>query len=143
MKKVFLSSYGICAILAAVLLYGCSKDKDEDTPAKRILGIWTAVRESEIAKDNNTGVYSDTLYSNPIAPGVGTGEFRDNGKFYFNVNDNSPSKDTIDYKFHNDSTLLMDGEYYHLSNFTNNHLTTTTYYFDGTDSAKHILEWKK
>jgi hypothetical protein len=143
MKKVILSTYGICVILAAVLLYGCSKDKNEDTPAKRILGLWNVVREAEIAKNNNTGIYSDTLYNDPIAPGLATGEFRDNGKFYFNINDNSPSKDTIGYQFHNDTTLLMDGDYFYLSNFTNNHLTTTNYYFDNTDSIKHIFELSK
>jgi hypothetical protein len=143
MKKVILSSYGICAILAAVLLYGCSKDKDEDKPANRILGIWNLVREAEIAKNKNTGVYSDTLYNDPIAPGLVTGEFRDNGKFYFNINDSSPSKDTVDWHFHNDTTLLMDGDYYHLTNFTNNHLTTTDYGVWIGDSVKHILEFTK
>lgn len=143
MKKVILSSYGICAILAAVLLYGCSKDKDEDKPAKRILGLWNVIRETEIAKDKNTGTYSDTLYSNPVAPGIGTAEFRDNGKLYFNINGNSPSKDTIGYQFHNDSTLLMDGEYYYLSNFTNNHLTMASYGGWSGDSTKHILDLTK
>jgi hypothetical protein len=143
MKKVILSSYGICTILAAVFLYGCSKDKDEEPPAKRILGLWNLVREAEIAKNKNTGIYSDTSFDDPIAVGLATGEFRDNGKFYFNIYDSSPSKDTIDWHFHNDSVLLIDNEYYYISNFTNNQLTTTNYYFDGSDSIKHILGFSK
>jgi hypothetical protein len=143
MKKVILSSYGICVILSAVLLYGCSKDKDEDTPSKRILGLWNVVREAEITKNKNTGIYSDTAFNDPIPLGIVTGEFRDNGKFYFNIYDSSPSKDTIDYHFHNESTLFMDSEYYYLSDFTNKHLTTTNFYFDGSDSIKHILEFIK
>ena len=30
MKKAFLLSYGICAVLIAVVLFSCSKDKDEE-----------------------------------------------------------------------------------------------------------------
>src|SRR5688572_17582806 len=74
MKKVILSSYGICAILAGGLLFSCSKDKDKETPAKRILGLWNIVREAEINKNTSTGVYSDTAFNDPITPGVVTGE---------------------------------------------------------------------
>src|SRR5688572_16596745 len=143
MKKVILSSYGMCVILTAVLLYGCKKDKDEDTPAKRILGIWNMVREAEIAKNKTTGVYSDTAFNDPIPVGIVTGEFRYNGKFYFNINDSAPSKDTIDYHFHTESILLIDNEPFYLSDFTNKHLITTNYYFDGSDSIKHVLEFIK
>jgi hypothetical protein len=143
MKKVILSSYGICAILAAVLLYGCSKDKDEDTPAKRILGLWNITRETEITKNKNTGMYSDTSYSDPIPAGIFTAEFKDNSKVYININDNSPSKDTLDWSFQNDAVLIIDGDYFNVSNFTNNHLITTHYYFDGTDSVKNMLEFNK
>jgi hypothetical protein len=143
MKKISLLTYGMCTLLVAVLVYSCGKDKDDDTPAKRILGFWNIIHETEINKNKSTGNYSDTAYSDPIAAGLFTAEFKDNGKVYININDNSPSKDTLNWQFYNDSTLLMDGEYFHLSDFTSSHLITTTYYFDGTDSVKNILEFKK
>lgn len=148
MKKAIRSSYGICAILIAVLLFSCSKDKEEEPetelpPAKRILGLWNIVHETEILKNTTSGVYSDTTTNITIAPGVFTGEFRDNGYFYMALNDNHPEKDTIDYRFHNDSTLILGGDYYHISDFTKDRMTTTDFYWDNTDSVKHILEFKK
>src|SRR5688572_10533168 len=129
MKKAILSSYGICAICLGGLLFSCSKDKEEPKeeenpeeevlpPAKRILGLWNIVREIEIFKNTNTGIYNDTNYNQPVAPGIFTGEFRDNGKFYTAINDSHPEKDTIPYHFINDSTLSLDGDRYELRNFT-------------------------
>ena len=34
-------------------------------------------------------------------------------------------------------------KHFNVSNFTNNHLITTHYYFDGTDSVKNMLEFNK
>jgi hypothetical protein len=143
MKKVFLSSYGICAILVAALLYSCNKDKDEDTKSNRILGLWNIIRETEINQNTTTGKYTDTASSDPIAPGLFTAEFKSNGKVYININDNSPSKDTFDWHFHNDSTLMIDKDYHHLDVFTSNHMIAIDYYWDNTDSVKHILEFTK
>jgi hypothetical protein len=143
MKKIFLSPYGICAILAMGILFGCSKDKNDDTPSNRILGLWNIIRETEINKNTTTGKYTDTSFSDPFAAGIWTAEFRGNGKAYISRNDNYPSKDTVDWHFHNDSTLLIDLAYHHLDVFTNNHIITTDYYWDNTDSVKHILEFAK
>jgi hypothetical protein len=143
MKKGFLLSCGICAMFAVALLYSCSKDKDEDTNSNRILGLWNIIRETEITQNTTTGKYTDTAFSDPITPGSFTAEFKSNGKVYFNLNTNSPKKDTLEWHFHNDSTLMTDNEYRHLEVFTNNHMIAIDYYWDNTDSVKHILEFTK
>lgn len=143
MKKTLLSSYGICAIIAAGLLYGCSKDKDDNSPSKRMLGLWNILHEIEVNKNTTTGVYSDTTYNRTIPSGMFTAEFRDNGKVYFNINTSTPEKDTLDWHIHNDSTLMMGDGLYAITNWTSNHLTTTHYYWDNTDSVKQIMDFNR
>lgn len=143
MKKTLLSSYCICAIVAADLLYGCSKDKDDNSPSKRMLGLWNITHEMEVNKNTTTGKYSDTTFDLTIPSGIFTAEFRDNGKVYISKNIGTPEKDTLDWHIHNDSTLMMDGDLFGITNWTNNHFTTTTYYWDNTDSVKQIMDFNR
>lgn len=143
MKKTLLSSWCICALLAAGLLYGCSKDKDDNSPSKRMLGLWNITHEIEVNKNTTTGKYSDTTYNRTIPSGMFTAEFRDNGKVYISISTSTPQKDTLDWHIHNDSTLMMDGDLYALTNWTSNHFTTTTYYWDNSDSVKQIMDYNR
>ncbi|MCS3798457.1 hypothetical protein [Niastella sp. OAS944] len=140
MKKPFLPSFCICAIVAAGLLYGCGKDKDDNSPSKRMLGIWNITKEVEVNKNTTTGKYSDTTYNLTIPSGLFTIEFRDNGKVYTSINASTPERDTLNWHIHNDSTIMMDDQLFAISNWTSNHLTTTTYYWDNTDSVKQIMD---
>ena len=141
MKKASLSSYCVCALVAAGLLYGCVKDKDDNSPSKIMLGKWNILRETEVNKNTTTGKYSDTTFDVTIPAGLFTIELRDNGKAYINItSSSSPSKDTVDWHIHNDSTLMMDDQLFSLTNWTSNHVTTTTYYWDNTDSVKQIMD---
>lgn len=143
MKKSTFLTCSLLVLFATVLSYGCSKDKDDDSPSKRILGLWNIIRETEIYKNTSTGKYTDTAYSDAIAPGLFTAEFRGNGKLYISINTSSPSKDTLDWHFHNNNTLSIDDELANVEVFTNNRIVSVDYYWDNTDSVKHILEFTK
>ena len=143
MKSTTLSRPLLLLFCAAPLLFSCKKDKDEATPAERVLGTWNIVKETEKRYDYTTGAFLDSSAVN-VPSGAFTAEFRTDGKMYLYKNDGGGiDRDTLGYKFQNDSLLIINDNEFDIRQFTSNHLITRDYYDDGSANIEHLLEFKK
>jgi hypothetical protein len=140
MKKTLLSLLAITALIIA----GCSKDDDNGSQEKMILGKWTpeSTRIKVTDKINGGSATSDKpVYANDYF------DFRSDGKLYTSISDPSEGpgydpRDTTSYRLAQ-NYLIIDGDSLALNTLNNNSLVFTLVESDQLELWETTFSLKK
>lgn len=120
MKKTLFSLIA----LTAVIIAGCSKDDNDGSPEKMILGKWTPVSTTVAVTDIKNG--GTTKTDQPVYPGDYL-DFRSDGKLYTRITDPQEAPgydphDTLSYRF-TTTYLIIDTDSMFIGKLTSDSLS--------------------